>query len=606
MEEGAIARRTAPAWAVYALVAFIVALVIRLAFVLEASRGTFMAYRLIDEQDYDQLARGLIAGRWPGPEALFRPPLYPMFLAAVYRLFGDDPLTVRLVQAALGSFAAPMTVAIAMRVLRSERQALVAGLLVATCGTLVYYDTQLLAASLDVLLVLATVALLLRADAAARPGSWLLAGAVIGLSATNRGSMLFVLPIAALWAFVVGRRARRSGAVGSVAALVVGALALVGPLAWHNAHYDDRPEAGYAPEAPAPSGAIASFPETVGRLVRGESCALGWAGGINLYMGNDADVDALNRDADFRHFDWFNELSLEPWRHGARTAHEHSAWFEARARKVVAEDPGRWLALMGHKILEVVNGYEVPRGTSPYGERKTSWILSLLIWQSPLRFPSGVLLPLGIAGALMRIRERSAVLVTVVMVAQLVFVVVFFVTARYRAPALPLAAILATGFVAQLVVRTRESASSRPPMAWIVGAVALLVIANIRLAAQSFDRSAIEEYDIAVELGRDKKADSAVPHVLQAIAIAPGFADAHAFLGYLRLDEGDPAAAGRAFTAALALDPDNARVRDALGRSLLERGDAAGAEQAFRMAEEARRRRGSTPGAPASSGIVHP
>ena len=613
MEEGPSDRRSAPPWVIAALVAFVAALVIRLAFVIDASSGTFMAYRLIDEQDYDQLARELLAGRWPGNEALFRPPLYPIFLAAVYRFIGDDPVTVRLVQAALGSLAAPLTVAIGSRVLRSDRQALVAGLLVAACGPLVYFDTQLLAASLDVLLVLGTVALLLRADAMGRARDWFLAGAMIGLSATNRGSMLFVLPLAALWSFFVRRPAAPNGvsrshraAVRSVAALVAGTVVLVGPLAWRNARYDDRPESNYAPEAPPPPPQIASIPATIGRLVRGQSCALGWAGGINLYMGNDADVDALNRDADFRHFDWFNELSLEPWRHGARTAHEHAAWFEARARAVIVAHPGRWLVLMGHKLLEVVNGYEVPRGTSPYGERKTSWILSLLLWEWPLRFPSGVLVPLGIAGALLRYRERAAVLVSVVMTMQLVFVVVFFVTARYRAPALPLAAILATGFVAQVIGLTRASSSSRRPIAWIAFAAALMVVANLHLDAQSYDRSAIEEYDIAVELGHDKKAEAAVPHVLRAIAIAPGFADAHAFLGYLRLDAGDPVAAGRAFTAALAADPDNPIVWDALGRSLLMRGDVAGGEQAFRMADEARRRRASTSSAARSSGIVQP
>ncbi len=118
-----------------------------------------------------------------------------MFLAAVYRLCGDDTLTVRLVQVGLGSLTAPLTAWIAARTLGSLRQAIAAGAVVVLCGPLVYYDAQLLAASLDVLLVLGTVALLIHADATQRLRWWVMAGGLLGLSAMNRGSMLLVVPV---------------------------------------------------------------------------------------------------------------------------------------------------------------------------------------------------------------------------------------------------------------------------------------------------------------------------------------------------------------------------------------------------------------------------
>ena len=64
-----------------AIVAFFVALALRLVFVLDAHDSPFLTHRLIDEQDYHGLAQGFLHGQWPGREALFRPPLYPMFLA---------------------------------------------------------------------------------------------------------------------------------------------------------------------------------------------------------------------------------------------------------------------------------------------------------------------------------------------------------------------------------------------------------------------------------------------------------------------------------------------------------------------------------------------
>src|SRR5579862_7926606 len=141
-----------------AIAAFVVALVVRLVFCVQASKSPFMDVRLIDEQDYHNLAEGFLHGTWPGHEALFRPPLYPLFLAAIYRVAGDDVWTVRIVQAGFGELAAPLAAWIAGRVFRSPPAALAAGLVVALSGPLVYYDAQLLAASLDVILVLATVA----------------------------------------------------------------------------------------------------------------------------------------------------------------------------------------------------------------------------------------------------------------------------------------------------------------------------------------------------------------------------------------------------------------------------------------------------------------
>src|SRR5581483_9184083 len=118
-------------------------------------------------------AEGFLHGSWPSHEALFRPPLYPMFLAAIYRIAGDDVWTVRIAQAGFGALSAPLTTWIAGRVFRNPPAALAAGLAVAFCGPLVYYDAQLLAASLDVVLVLATVACLLRASSTWRAREWL-------------------------------------------------------------------------------------------------------------------------------------------------------------------------------------------------------------------------------------------------------------------------------------------------------------------------------------------------------------------------------------------------------------------------------------------------
>lgn len=553
-----------------AVAAFVVALVVRLVFCVQASKSPFMGVRLIDEQDYHNLAEGFLHGSWPGHEALFRPPLYPLFLSALYRAAGDDVWTVRIVQAGFGALSAPLTAWIAGKAFRSPPAALAAGLVVALSGPLVYYDAQLLAASLDVVLVLATVACLLRASSTWRARDWLLAGAVAGLAATNRGSMLLVVPLAAGWAFATRDCALASGRVRrGMASLAAGALLAVAPLAWHNARNDDRPEASYTHVGPVTSSATASVGATLLRIVRGRYCPLGWADGINLYIGNQPDLVAVNRDADVAHFEWFNALNDEPWRAGATTAHEHSDWFKKKLRDCVLGNFGRWVGLTVHKVFEVVNGYEPPRGTNPYAERESSSLLRLLLWSGPLKLPTGALLPLAFVAAWALRREPGAQLLGLVMVTQLAFVVAFFVTSRYRLPALPLAAILATELASRAIRSLRVKAvPTKEGLVAGASAVVLLLVCNWPLAGEIFGRSAIEEYDLGDELAHAGKQDEAVRHLRASLAIAPGFADAHVYLGAIWFSQGRVDDAIAEYRAALDLDPGNALARKNLDDAL--------------------------------------
>ncbi len=59
-----------------------------------------------DPKAYDSIAKGLVQGEGyheDGKRA-FRPPGYPYFIAFLYSIFGDNPLSVKLVQALLGVF----------------------------------------------------------------------------------------------------------------------------------------------------------------------------------------------------------------------------------------------------------------------------------------------------------------------------------------------------------------------------------------------------------------------------------------------------------------------------------------------------------------------
>jgi hypothetical protein len=73
---------------------FLCALTVRFAYLAQDAASPFFWHRLIDASHYHLLGLRFANHEWPGREALFRPPLYPFFLGTVYRLLGDDIVTL--------------------------------------------------------------------------------------------------------------------------------------------------------------------------------------------------------------------------------------------------------------------------------------------------------------------------------------------------------------------------------------------------------------------------------------------------------------------------------------------------------------------------------
>lgn len=195
-----------------------------------------------DAIDYELLARNLAAGygfslRPPEP-SVFRPPLAPAFLAAVYVLLGPQLLAARLAQATFSAAAIPLTYALA-RTFAARRGALLAAALVAFSPALAAHASLFQTETLFSLLTVAAVLALLRGDAAAardRTGPaavWATAsGTLLGLANLARPTLLalpLLLPPA--WALLDARR-RRGVVLGCIA--LVSAVAVIAPWTLRN------------------------------------------------------------------------------------------------------------------------------------------------------------------------------------------------------------------------------------------------------------------------------------------------------------------------------------------------------------------------------------
>jgi hypothetical protein len=157
-----------------------------------------------------------------------RMPLYPLLLAGIYKVFGDVPRAVALVQAAID--AGTCTLIAALGALVSPPVGFIAGMLAALSLTLIVFSTQILTDT--VFLFFFTAMLLAGARFLLRPsvGSASLAGVAGGLALATRPAVAALLVAAVPLVFAISLRNRRT--VGpALAAAVLFALTAAAPIA---------------------------------------------------------------------------------------------------------------------------------------------------------------------------------------------------------------------------------------------------------------------------------------------------------------------------------------------------------------------------------------
>jgi 4-amino-4-deoxy-L-arabinose transferase-like glycosyltransferase len=156
----------------------LVALTVRLAHAWFVSRTPFFDGPVIDSETYRAFARHIAqTGDFGG--AFYQPPLYPTFLALLFRLGLGSAWLVALVQIALGTATSVLLVTIGRRLAqdraRSRAVGLICGLAAALYGPLVLFDVELLPPCCVNLLLVGSWALALRSG---KPSS---ADALFGL-----------------------------------------------------------------------------------------------------------------------------------------------------------------------------------------------------------------------------------------------------------------------------------------------------------------------------------------------------------------------------------------------------------------------------------------
>jgi hypothetical protein len=202
----------------------------------------------LDSVDYDQLARHVVSGDGfgygHGQLSSFRPPLYPLFLAVIYWIFGVHHGVVRLLQAILGACLPAIVYLVARRrfpVLEAQVSAVICAAYPALIGMSGIFLTEVIYIPL---LALAFLALVL-VEEEPTWGRVLLSGILLGLTLLARTSSITLILLLPFWMFwrvpyhfpptAVGRNKRgvlRIRVMGFAKGIAIGLVSIITILPW--------------------------------------------------------------------------------------------------------------------------------------------------------------------------------------------------------------------------------------------------------------------------------------------------------------------------------------------------------------------------------------
>ncbi len=595
---------------------------------------------ILDAELHDYWARALASGDWAVPPhrhdpeirttPYFRPPGYPYTLALVYRVSGGDPAAARWFQFGLGLLSAGLGFLLARRI-GGPIAGLAAATGLATSWTMIFFEGELLDATLLTTLTLAALLVVLRT--ADRPSSWraIVAGGLLGALGAVRPNALALAPVAAAWLlWTVGRRTSRREAARVGLALGAGAVLALAPVALRN------------------------------HAVSGDWVLVSANGGINFWIGNNAasdgvqagvpDVLRLTGQAGWTCFDYpllIRGLVREVGR-PLRYAEASRIW-AARGRDWIVDHPARFARLTLTRIALFFGPREV-------GDRDVdlSREASPTLRRLPGRFPAVLAVALvALAGLAFDVRAarsgsggeeefrqrlEAGLFLAACALGYAATFCVFFFNARYRVPVLAIAFVLGGVAVARLVLlakarswrafsgtafaacglaallsidlvsypraldewryqrgnafrdagRTddamreyREALRANPRALLPRNDLALALRDRGRLAealaewnqALAIDPGAVEpRFNRAQLLAAEGRLDDAIPEYRRVIEELPGYANAHLSLGTALFRTGRDGEAFEHYAEAERLAPDDALTAFVVGRALLARG----------------------------------
>ena len=377
--------------------------------------------KVTDMATYIDLADRIVSVTY-SEEFYYQPFYYAVFLPLV-RIWGGGVWTVALLQILLGGATIFLVGLIGEKLVGSAGGA-VAAWLTSLSPALMLYAPFHLNETLQAFNLTLLFYLVLIAFARRKWYWWALCGGVAGVAALTRGNaILLVIPVAVLGVrHAVCDKARRLKIAGYAAVFATALFLVELPFIWRNTR------------------------------VTGHWCGPSTASGAVLALGNTPEAPPGGREPGLPAGPmeypecWHRMMKLQS--DGVSVPRQMWDWFRSH--------PAAFLELQFRKLLLFWDGREIPNNVSLYGEGRESTVLRALDWGG-----FNPLVVLAVAGALLMLTrlkrgEGGVWLLYGFVVIYWLSIALFYILSRFRAPILPLAAVMAGG-VADFLTRKKPT-----------------------------------------------------------------------------------------------------------------------------------------------------
>ncbi len=411
---------------------FLAAFFVRLAYLNQIQKMPTMSFPVMDERYHVKLADQINADTTRFSEPFFRAPLYPYFLAGLFKLTDRSFYWSRFIQIILGALL-PLLIYIFGLAVFNHKIAFWSAAIAVFYPTFLYYEASLLIEALMPLLTFLLIWQLYRTQQKPSTINFVFCGVLLGLTALARPNILLLGPALFIWVWLV----------------------LKNQLGWKKALFN------YAIIAAATIVVI--LPVTIRNyVVARDPVFIAWQGGFNFYLGNNRQASGWSATVPGIDFSWeggyrdaivIAENSLG---RSLKRSEVSDFWYK-KTFEEIASDPAKFIALIFKKLRLFFNGFEIPNNQNLYLTREFAAVMKPLMFPKPFYFPFGLLAPLALCGLIISLRNwRRYLLIYLVIGSYLISLLLFFICARFRQPLIPLMILMAVFAVSQLIEFIRK------------------------------------------------------------------------------------------------------------------------------------------------------
>lgn len=455
-----------------------VGLLFRLLFILETQHTPFVQNLFSDSKIYNDFALDIVRNNnWLGNEAFFMAPVYPYFLAFVYKIFGESIYLIRLIQS-LFSTATIFIIYLIARNLFSKRAGFIAAVISAFYSSFIFYSGLILSETLQIFFA-AIFVLTLSINFKNEKRKYLWIGIWLGILALFRANILIFAPAFILFFFLSEKTSKSARSrFNEIMKFVLGIAIVILPVTIRNYFVSD------------------------------DLVLLTSNGGINFYIGNnEKSIGVFTTPTEFNFAsDMSGERYAEKLSHRDLSPSEASQYWVQQAIDFISEKPLNAAYLFFNKLCLFFLPEENPQSAIMdekfYAENYSKVLQLPLINFTAL----SVLFIVGFI-SMWKHKKKYAV-INLYIFSYIISAVIFFVNGRFRLALLPIAIPVAAFSIDSIIDYISNKDFNKIKIPLIISAIFILII-NIFSIKPKFT-----DYEAYLHLGdiayKEERLDDAI------------------------------------------------------------------------------------------------